>query len=71
MTQVVALLVKAKILIIEETEQFDPKVPNQGRPHQSSCALHVTSIPRLQSKKIHINLNLPIKAETKAESTDI
>ncbi|KAH9851581.1 Cullin-domain-containing protein [Lenzites betulinus] len=50
--QVLAVLVKAKILINEETEQYDLN-------------------PSFKSKKIRINLNTPIKAEQKAESTDV
>ncbi|KII86882.1 hypothetical protein PLICRDRAFT_55777 [Plicaturopsis crispa FD-325 SS-3] len=52
LSQVLALLVKAKILINEETEQYDLN-------------------PNFKSKKIRVNLNLPIKAEVKAESTDV
>lgn len=52
LTQVLALLVKAKIFINDETEQYDLN-------------------PGFRSKKIRVNLNLPIKAETKAESTDV
>ncbi|KAF5315363.1 hypothetical protein D9619_007309 [Psilocybe cf. subviscida] len=52
LSQVLALLVKAKILVNEETEQYDLN-------------------PGFKSKKIRVNLNLPIKAETKAESTDV
>ncbi|CAL1712767.1 unnamed protein product [Somion occarium] len=50
--QVLAILVKAKILINEETDQYDLN-------------------PNFKSKKIRINLNMPIKAEQKAESTDV
>ncbi|OSD07550.1 Cullin-domain-containing protein [Trametes coccinea BRFM310] len=50
--QVLAVLVKAKILINEETDQYDLN-------------------PNFKSKKIRINLNTPIKAEQKAESTDV
>lgn len=50
--QVLAVLVKAKILINEETDQYDLN-------------------PGFKSKKIRINLNMPIKAEQKAESTDV
>ncbi|KAI0081580.1 Cullin-domain-containing protein [Panus rudis PR-1116 ss-1] len=50
--QVLSLLVKAKILINEETDQYDLN-------------------PGFKSKKIRINLNMPIKAEQKAESTDV
>ncbi|KAJ3517434.1 hypothetical protein NLJ89_g499 [Agrocybe chaxingu] len=52
LTQVLALLVKAKILINEETDQYDLN-------------------PNFKSKKIRVNLNQPIKAEQKAESTDV
>ncbi|TCD69043.1 hypothetical protein EIP91_009106 [Steccherinum ochraceum] len=50
--QVLALLVKAKILINEETDQYDLN-------------------PNFKSKKIRINLNMPVKAEQKAESIDV
>ncbi|TDL23149.1 Cullin-domain-containing protein [Rickenella mellea] len=50
--QVLALLVKAKILINDETDQYDLN-------------------PNFKSKKIRVNLNQPIKAEVKAESTDV
>ncbi|KAH9926075.1 Cullin family-domain-containing protein [Amylocystis lapponica] len=50
--QVLAVLVKAKILINEEAEQYDLN-------------------PSFKSKKIRINLNTPIKAEQKAETTDV
>jgi len=46
------VLVKAKILINEEQEQYDLN-------------------PNYKSKKIRVNLNLPIKAEVKAESADV
>ncbi|KDQ62582.1 hypothetical protein JAAARDRAFT_30480 [Jaapia argillacea MUCL 33604] len=50
--QVLSLLVKAKVLINEETDQYDLN-------------------PNFKSKKIRVNLNLPIKAEVKAESSDV
>ncbi|KAJ7455823.1 Cullin [Mycena latifolia] len=50
--QVLALLVKAKVLVNEEKEQYDLN-------------------PGFKSKKIRVNLNLPIKAEVKAESSDV
>ncbi|KAF7353317.1 Ubiquitin-protein ligase [Mycena sanguinolenta] len=50
--QVLALLVKAKVLINEEKDQYDLN-------------------PGFKSKKIRVNLNLPIKAEVKAESSDV
>ncbi|KAM6496298.1 Cullin [Amanita muscaria] len=50
--QVLALLVKAKVLINEENDQYDLN-------------------PNYKSKKIRVNLNQPIKAEVKAESSDV
>ncbi|KAF5371252.1 hypothetical protein D9758_004235 [Tetrapyrgos nigripes] len=52
LTQVLALLVKAKILINEEQDQYDLN-------------------PSFKSKKIRVNLNLPIKAEVKQESNEV
>jgi cullin 1 len=52
LSQVLAVLVKAKILINDETDQYDLN-------------------PNFKSKKIRVNLNLPIKAEVKAESADV
>ncbi|KAG5732719.1 Cullin-1 [Termitomyces sp. T112] len=50
--QILALFVKAKLLIHEETDQYDLN-------------------PNFRSKKIRINLNLPIRAEEKAEVRDV
>ncbi|KIY43151.1 Cullin-domain-containing protein [Fistulina hepatica ATCC 64428] len=50
--QVLALLVKAKVLINQESEQYDLN-------------------PSFKSKKIRVNLNQPIKAETKQEADDV
>ncbi|KAK0487301.1 Cullin [Armillaria novae-zelandiae] len=50
--QVLAILVKAKILINEESEQYDLN-------------------PGFKSKKIRVNLNQPIKAEVRAEATEV
>ncbi|CCO26304.1 Cullin-1 Short=CUL-1 [Rhizoctonia solani AG-1 IB] len=52
LSQVLAVLVKAKVLINEETEQYDLN-------------------PSFKSKKIRVNLNQPIKAEVKQESSDV
>ncbi|KAJ2935698.1 hypothetical protein H1R20_g1397, partial [Candolleomyces eurysporus] len=52
LTQVLAVLVKAKVLVNEESEQYDLN-------------------PGFKSKKIRVNLNQPIKAEVKAESSDV
>ncbi|KAJ7860826.1 Cullin family-domain-containing protein [Mycena olivaceomarginata] len=50
--QVLALLVKAKVLINEERIRYDLN-------------------PGFESKKIRVNLNLPIKADVKAESSGV
>ncbi|KAJ7812562.1 Cullin family-domain-containing protein [Mycena olivaceomarginata] len=50
--QVLALLVKAKVLVNEEKDQYDLN-------------------PGFKSKKIRVNLNLPIKADVKAESSGV
>ncbi|KAG7447775.1 Cullin-domain-containing protein [Guyanagaster necrorhizus] len=52
LSQVLALLVKAKILVNEEKDQYDLN-------------------PGFKSKKIRVNLNQRIKAEVKAESSDV
>jgi cullin 1 len=52
LSQVLTLLVKAKVLINEETDQYDLN-------------------PNFKSKKIRVNLNQPIKAEVKAESSEV
>ncbi|KAK0221987.1 Cullin [Armillaria fumosa] len=51
-SQVLAILVKAKILMNEESEQYDLN-------------------PGFKSKKIRVNLNQPIKAEVRAEATEV
>jgi len=35
------------------------------------CSRHDMSVVGFKSKKIRVNLNQPIKAETKAESSDV
>ncbi|KAI6114120.1 Cullin-domain-containing protein [Pisolithus sp. B1] len=52
LSQVLMLLVKAKVLVNEETDQYDLN-------------------PNFKSKKIRVNLNQPIKAEVKAESSEV
>ncbi|THV05232.1 Cullin-domain-containing protein [Dendrothele bispora CBS 962.96] len=52
LTQVLELLVKAKVLVNEETDQYDLN-------------------PGFKSKKIRVNLNQPIKAEVKSETTEV
>ncbi|KIK47207.1 hypothetical protein CY34DRAFT_74465 [Suillus luteus UH-Slu-Lm8-n1] len=60
LSQVLTLLVKAKVLINEETDQYDlnPSMAN-------------TLWSDFKSKKIRVNLNQPIKAEVKAESSEV
>ncbi|KIO06053.1 hypothetical protein M404DRAFT_139457 [Pisolithus tinctorius Marx 270] len=55
LTQVLTLLVKAKVLINEESDQYDLN----------------PSMSIILSKKIRVNLNQPIKAEVKAESSEV
>ncbi|PFH53934.1 hypothetical protein AMATHDRAFT_53605 [Amanita thiersii Skay4041] len=52
LTQILALLVKAKVLVNEEPGQYDLN-------------------PQFKSKKVRVNLNQPIKAESKAETNDV
>jgi len=70
LTQVLAILVKAKILINEEKDQYDlnPSKSLPSRPHHHVADLGMVDF---KSKKIRVNLNLPIKAEVKAESADV
>lgn len=69
LTQVLQPLVKSRILISEETDQFDLN-PSMFRLVNStfSCLPVITDF---KSKKIRVNLNQPIKAEVKAESSDV
>ena len=71
LTQVLAILVKAKILINEEKDQYDL---NPSKPFPSSTLVTMQLswwVADFKSKKIRVNLNLPIKAEVKAESADV
>ncbi|KAH7101599.1 Cullin-domain-containing protein [Auriculariales sp. MPI-PUGE-AT-0066] len=52
LSQVLALLVKAKILVSDDSEQFDLN-------------------PSFKSKKIRVNLNMPIKAQETKEQTEV
>lgn len=68
--QVLAVLVKAKILINEETDQYDLNPSELFVSTRYADGL-LTFCVDFKSKKIRINLNTPIKAEQKAESTDV
>ena len=70
LTQVLAILVKAKILINEEKDQYDLN-PSKVPPPTSYCHITELGFADFKSKKIRVNLNLPIKAEVKAESADV
>lgn len=66
--QVLNTLTKPKILINEETDQYDLNPSTWlvlTHVHAANLALD------FKSKKIRINLNVPIKAEQKAEATDV
>jgi len=82
LTQVLSVLVKAKVLINEEADQYDL---NPGMWVSFPWGLigvcpynFLFSLSQIffffvgfKSKKIRVNLNIPIKAEVKAESTDV
>lgn len=70
LTQVLALLVKAKILINEEKEQYDLN-PSELTLARIKMRIMLMFYVDFKSKKIRVNLNQPIKAEVKAESTDV
>ena len=72
LSQVLAVLVKAKILINDEKEQYDLN-PSKNKKY-TILFVYENSSPfglDFKSKKIRVNLNLPIKAEVKAESADV
>jgi cullin 1 len=77
--QVLALLVKAKILINEETDQYDLNPSGFfslsldfiRHRYELICARVPFLYIDFKSKKIRVNLNQPIKAEVKAESSDV
>src|SRR5882757_9920974 len=71
LTQVLGILVKAKILINEEKDQYDLNPSKCFFPfHLWGHAVEPVAAD-FKSKKIRVNLNLPIKAEVKAESADV
>jgi len=69
LTQVLALLVKAKLLVNEEQDQYDLN-PGEFIDIVYRRGLNVSG-SGFKSKKIRVNLNLPIKAEVRAESSDV
>jgi cullin 1 len=69
LTQVLQPLVKSRILISEETDQYDL---NPSMFHSvNSTYTRLPEFTDFKSKKIRVNLNQPIKAEVKAESSDV
>jgi len=70
LTQVLAILVEAKILINEEKDQYDL---NPSKFFHLYLRHYITEFGDVdfKSKKIRVNLNLPIGAEVKAESADV
>lgn len=69
--QVLGLLTKAKILINEETDQYDLNPSASSAIFARWRVFMIYVWTDFKSKKIRINLNMPIKAEQKAESTDV
>ncbi|KAF5389228.1 hypothetical protein D9757_003461 [Collybiopsis confluens] len=70
MIQILALLVKAKILINEETHQYDLN-PSKNVSLVLYVAHVIDRTLGFKSKKIRVNLNQPIKAEVRSESADV
>jgi cullin 1 len=70
LTQVLQPLVKSRILISEETDQYDLNPRTSYYPIRLGHMIHWTFVD-FKSKKIRVNLNQPIKAEIKAESSDV
>jgi len=65
LSQVLAVLVKAKVLIKEEIEQYDLNPSNTFLFHISP---HLP-LSDFKSKKIRVHLNRPVKDEVMAESS--
>ncbi|KAG1867680.1 Cullin [Suillus subluteus] len=72
LSQVLVLLVKAKILINEDTNQYDlnPSVSSFFEVISHSRDAN-TFLSDFKSKKTRISLNRPIKAEVKADSSEL
>ena len=70
LTQVLQPLVKSRILISEETDQYDLNPRASYYLIRLGHKIHWTFVD-FKSKKIRVNLNQPIKAEIKAESSDV
>jgi len=70
LTQVLQPLVKSRILINDETDQYDLN-PSASNFSIRLCLPFQLRPSDFKSKKIRVNLNQPIKAEVKAESSDV
>ena len=70
LTQVLQPLVKSRILINDETDQYDLN-PSASYSLIRLYLLFHLRLSDFKSKKIRVNLNQPIKAEVKAESSDV
>lgn len=68
--QVLASLTKAKVLISDETDQYDLN-PSKLDGFVAVIPRADTAYQDFKSKKIRINLNTPLKAEQKTEATDV
>jgi cullin 1 len=62
--------VKSRILINDKTDQYDL---NLSAPYFFDKAIFslIKDLLDFKSKKIRVNLNQPIRAEVKAESSDV
>ena len=70
LTQVLQPLVKSRILINDETDQYDLNPSASNFSIRLYLPFHLRPSD-FKSKKIRVNLNQPIKAEVKAESSDV
>jgi cullin 1 len=70
LTQVLQPLVKSRILINDETDQYDLNPSASYSLMRLYIPFHLRPLD-FKSKKIRVNLNQPIKAEVKAESSDV
>ena len=70
LTQVLQPLVKSRILINDETDQYDLNPSASYSLIRLYPPFHLRPSD-FKSKKIRVNLNQPIKAEVKAESSDV
>lgn len=69
--QILAVLVKAKILVNEEPEQYDLNPGTSSTFRLSPDVPKYVCLIGFKSKKIRVNLNQPIKAEVKAEQSEV